>query len=161
MDTMVILGILLLVAGFILVGIKMVIPGFGAPGISGIACLVGGILLTAKNIEQGLTITMIVVVILAVMLAVMLTVMLLLLKNVKPPFILEEDLKATPEYLNASDLEYLLGKEGVASTDLKPSGKCDIEGVEFDVRAESRYIKKGTKVKISRIHENTIMIKEI
>lgn len=157
MDTMVILGILLLAAGFILVGIEMVIPGFGAPGISGIACLVGGILLTAKNIEQGLTITMVVVVILAVML----TVILLVIKNVKPPFILEEDLKATPEYLNASDLEYLVGKEGVASTDLKPSGKCDIEGVEFDVRAESRYIKKGTKVKISRIHENTIMIKEI
>lgn len=157
MDTMVILGILLLVAGFILVGIEMCIPGFGAPGISGIACLVGGILLTAQNIEQGLTITMIVVVILAVML----TLILLILKRVKPPFILEEDLKATPEYLNASDLEYLVGKEGIASTDLKPSGKCDIEGVEFDVRAESRYIKKGTRVKISRIHENAIMIKEI
>lgn len=157
MDTMVILGILLLAAGFILVGIEMVVPGFGAPGISGIACLVGGIILTAKNIEQGLTITMIVVVILAVML----TLILLLLKRVKPPFILEEDLKATPEYLNASDLEYLVGKEGIASTDLKPIGKCNIEGVEFDVRAESRYVTKGTKVKISRIHENTIMIKEI
>ena len=157
MDTMVILGILLLVAGFILVGIEMIVPGFGAPGISGIACLVGGIILTAKNIEQGLTITMIVVVILAVML----TVILLVLKRVKPPFILEEDLKAKPEYLNASDLEYLVGKEGIASTDLKPIGKCNIEGVEFDVRAESRYVKKGTRVKISRVHENTIMIKEI
>lgn len=157
MDTLVVLGILLLVAGFILVGIEMVVPGFGAPGISGIACLVGGIILTAKNIEQGLTITMIVVVILAVML----TMILLVLKRVRPPFILEEDLKATPEYLNASDLEYLVGKEGRASTDLKPIGKCSIEGVEFDVRAESRYVEKGTKVKISRIHENTIMIKEI
>ena len=157
MDTLVVLGILLLVAGFILVGIEMVVPGFGAPGISGIACLVGGIILTSKNIEQGLTITMIVVVILAVML----TMILLVLKRVRPPFILEEDLKATPEYLNASDLEYLVGKEGIASTDLKPIGKCSIEGVELDVRAESRYVEKGTKVKISRIHENTIMIKEI
>lgn len=157
MDTLIVLGILLLIAGFILVGVEMVIPGFGAPGLSGIACLVGGIVLTAKNIEQGLTITMIVVVILAVML----TIVLLVLKRTKPPFILEDELKATSEYLNASDLEYLVGKEGVASTDLKPSGKCDIEGVEFDVRAESRYVKKGTKVKISRIHENMIMIKEI
>lgn len=157
MDTMVVMGILLLIAGFILVGIEMVLPGFGAPGISGIACLIGGILLTAQNIEQGLTITMVVV----VLLAVMLTVILLFLKRVKPPFILEDELKAASGYLNASDLEYLVGKEGIASTDLKPIGKCDIEGVEFDVRAESRYVKKGTKVKISRIHENTIMIKEI
>lgn len=157
MDTMVILGILLLIAGFILVGIEMALPGFGAPGISGIVCLIGGILLTAKNVEQGLTITMVVVVILAVML----TVILLLLKRVKPPFILEEDLKATPEFLNASDLEYLVGKEGIASTDLKPIGKCNVEGVEFDVRTENGYIKKGTQVKINHIHENTIMVKEI
>ena len=157
MDTMVILGILLLIAGFVLVGVEMAIPGFGAPGISGIVCLIGGILLTAKNIEQGLTITMVVVVILAVML----TVILLLLKRVKPPFILEEDLKATSEFLNASDLEYLVGKEGIASTDLKPIGKCNIEGVEFDVRTETGYIKKGTKVKINHIHENTIMVKEM
>lgn len=156
MDTLVGLGILLLIAGFILVGVEMAIPGFGAPGISGIACLVGGILLTSKSIEQGLTITMIVV----VLLAMMLVVILLTLKKVKPPFILEDELKAEGGYLNDSDLEYLVGKEGIAATDLKPAGKCDIEGVEFDVRAEGRYVKKGTKVRISRIHENTIMIKE-
>lgn len=157
MDTLVGLGILLLIAGFILVGVEMAIPGFGAPGTSGIACLVGGILLTSKSIEQGLTITMIVV----VLLAMMLVVILLTLKKVKPPFILEDELKAEGGYLNDSDLEYLVGKEGTAATDLKPAGKCDIEGVEFDVRAEGRYVKKGTKVRISRIHENTIMIKEI
>ena len=157
MDTLVGLGILLLIAGFILVGIEMAIPGFGAPGISGIACLVGGILLTAKTIEQGLTITMIVV----VLLPLMLVVIMLTFKKVKPPFILEDELKAEGGYLNDSDLEYLVGKEGVAATDLRPAGKCDIEGVEFDVRAEGRYVKKGTKVCISRIHENTIMIKEI
>lgn len=157
MDTLVVLGILLLIAGFILVGIEVVVPGFGLPGISGIACLIGGILLTAKTVEQGLTITMIVV----VLLAVMLTVILLILKRVRPPFILQDELKAGQGYLNASDLEYLVGKEGVASTDLKPAGKCDIEGVEFDVRAEGRYVEKGTKVRINRIHENTIMIKEI
>ena len=58
-------------------------------------------------------------------------------------------------------MEYLVGKKGNASTDLKPIGKCNIEGVEFDVRAECGYIKKGTQVKISLIHENTIMVKEI
>lgn len=157
MDTLVVLGVLLLIAGFVLVGIEMVIPGFGAPGLSGIACLIGGILLTAKTIEQGLTITMIVI----VLLAVMLIIVMLTLKRVKPPFVLEDELKAERGYLNAADLEYLVNKEGIASTDLKPAGKCNIEGVEFDVRAESRYIKKGSKVRINRIHENTIMIKEI
>lgn len=150
------IGIFLFVAGFVLVGVEMVLPGFGVPGISGIACLVGGILLTAKNVEQGLTITVIVV----AALAVMLTIAMIVLKKVKSPIILEDELKADQGYLNASDLEYLVGKEGVASTDLKPAGKCNIDGIEFDVRAEGHYIEKGTKICISRIHENTIMIKE-
>ncbi len=157
MESLIIVGILLLVVGFILVGIEMVIPGFGAPGISGIVCLIGGILLTADTIEEGLMITIIVVVILAVMLTIVLTV----LKKVKPPFVLEDEMKADRGYLNSSDLEYLIGKEGIAVTDLKPIGKCKIEGIEFDVRAESRYIEKGIKVCISRVHENTIMVKEI
>lgn len=157
MNNFVMIGVLLLIVGFILVGIEMIIPGFGAPGISGIVCLVGGILFTAKSIEEGLTITVVVIVVLAIMFTIVLTVF----KRVKTPIVLDEELKGTHEFLNESDLEYLIGKRGVATTDLKPSGKCKIEEIEFDVRAESGYIKKGTKVRISRIHENTIMIREV
>ena len=88
MDGLLILGIGLLIAGFILVGVEMVVPGFGLPGISGIVSLVAGILLTADNVEQGLTITVIVVVILAVMM----TIVMVVLKRVKSPIVLEEKL---------------------------------------------------------------------
>ena len=157
MEPLVALGIGLLIAGFILVGIEMVVPGFGAPGISGIVCLIGGIILTAKNIEEGLTMTVIVVVILAVMM----TVGMVFLKHVKSPIILDTEIKSTKGYISVSDMEYLVGKEGLAVTDLRPAGKCDIEGVELDVRTEGRYIMRGNKVIISRIHENMIMVKEI
>ena len=157
MEPVVTLGIVLLIIGFILVGIEMVVPGFGAPGISGIVCLIGGIIFTAKNIEEGLTITVIVVVILAVMM----TVVMVFLKHVKSPIILDTEIKSPQGYISVSDMEYLVGKEGMAVTDLRPAGKCDIEGVEFDVRTEGRYIMRGNKVIISRIHENMIMVKEI
>ena len=156
MEPLAMLGIGLLIAGFILVGIEMIMPGFGAPGITGIICLVGGILCTAGDLEQGLTITVIVVVILAVMLTIAMT----LFKRVKTPFILDTEIKAEKGYINASDLEYLVGKEGTAVTDLRPAGKCDIEGVEFDVRTEGRYIERGGRVRISRIHEHMIIVKE-
>lgn len=157
MDSLLVIGILLLATGFILVGVEMTLPGFGVPGISGIVCLIGGILLTAKTIEEGLTITVIVIVLLAIMFTIVLTVF----KRVKTPIVLEEELKGNRDFLNDSDLEYLVGKRGIASTDLRPAGKCKIDEIEFDVRAEGGYIKKGTKIRISRIHENTIMIKEI
>ena len=156
MEPLAVLGIILIIAGFVLVGIEMVMPGFGAPGITGIICLVGGILCTAKNLEQGLTITVLVVVVLAVMLTIAMT----LFKRVKTPFVLDTEIKAEKGYINASDLEYLVGKEGIAVTDLRPAGECDIEGVEFDVRTEGRYIERGNKVKISRIHEHMIIVKE-
>lgn len=156
MEPLVVLGIVLLIAGFVLVGIEMVVPGFGAPGISGIVCLIGGIILTAKSIEEGLTMTVIVVVVLAVMM----TVAMVFLKHVKSPIILDTEIKSTKGYISVSDMEYLVGKEGLAVTDLRPAGKCDIEGVEFDVRTEGRYIMRGDKVIISRIHENMIMVKE-
>lgn len=157
MEPLVILGIILIIAGFILVGIEMAVSGFGAPGISGIVCLVGGVVLTAEDIEHGLTITLVVVVILAVMM----TVAMVLFKRVKSPVILDTEVRSTEGYISVSDLEYLVGKEGTAVTDLRPAGKCSIEGVEFDVRTEGRYIMRGDRVQISRIHENMIMVKEV
>ena len=43
METWILIGIGLLIVGFILIGIEMVLPGFSAPGISGIICLVAGL----------------------------------------------------------------------------------------------------------------------
>ena len=159
MDGLTVIGMLLLIAGFVLVGTEMVLPGFGAPGITGGICLVAGIFLTADSVEAGLTITLIVVVVLALMFIVILA--LFHMKKIKPPIVLQEELKADKGYLSSSDLKYLIGKEGIAATDLRPAGKCNFEGIEFDVRSEGRYIAKGSKVRISRISGNTLIIKEI
>ena len=49
METIVVFGIILLIAGFVLIGIELVVPGFGLPGISGIVCLVAGIFLVTDS----------------------------------------------------------------------------------------------------------------
>ena len=157
MAMMEVVGIVLLVLGFILIGVEMVVPGFGAPGIGGITCLILGVIISADSVEEGITITIIVI----VLLAVMLTIMLLAMRKIRHPLILEDNMKAEPGFLSGQDLEYLVGKAGIASTDLRPSGKCSIDGVEFDVRTEGNYLSRGTKVMIKKIHENTIIVQEI
>lgn len=159
MDVWVIIGIVLLIAGFVLVGTEMVLPGFGAPGILGAICLVAGIIMTADTIEEGLTLTVIVIIILAVMLTVILS--LFHSRKIKTPIVLEEEMKAENGYLSSSDLEYLVGKEGIASTDLRPAGKCNIDGVEFDVRSEGKFIKMDSKIRITKVHENTLIVQKI
>lgn len=157
MNTVMVIGIILLIAGFVLVGIEMVVPGFGAPGISGIICLVAGVFLTADTIETGIFITVVVIVILGILMTIIMG--FLSQKKFKSPIVLDEDLKAGAP-INSSDLNYLLQKEGTASTDLKPAGKGDFEGIELDIFSEGQYIKKGTPIVISRINENRLMVRE-
>lgn len=136
----------------------MVVPGFGVPGISGIVCLMAGIFLTADSIEQGVLITVVVIVALGILMTIIMG--FLSQKKFKSPIILDTDVKAGVP-IDSSDLTYLLGKEGVAATDLKPAGKGDFEGVELDIFSEGQYIKKGTRIVISKVNQKKLMVKEL
>ncbi|MDO5155603.1 MAG: NfeD family protein [Eubacteriales bacterium] len=158
MEVLTVIGFVLLVIGIILMGIEMVIPGFGIPGISGIISIVIGVLLAAKSLKEGLTIITVVVVILAIMMTV--TIVFFHSGRVKSPISLEEALDAGPGYLNSSDLQYLVGKEGMSITVLRPTGKCDVDGVSFEVRSENGYIEKSKKIKIVKVQGNTLIVRE-
>ena len=97
MTTFEIIGMVLLIAGFILVGIEMAVPGFGLPGISGIISLVLGIIFTADTVSEGIIMAIIVIVILGIMLAVAMTI--LGSKKMKSPMVLREDVKGEQGFL--------------------------------------------------------------
>lgn len=158
METVVWIGIALLVAGFVLVGIELVIPGFGLPGIAGIICLVSGVFLVTDSLEEGILVTVIVIVILGILMAVIIGLMHY--RKFKSPIILDTEVGAENSYLGASDLNYLLGREGVAATDLRPSGKGNFDGIELDLISEGGYIKKGSRIVISKISANRLTVRE-
>ena len=153
-----IIGIVLLIVGFVLAGIEMAVPGFGLPGISGIISLVLGIIFTADTVSEGIIMAIIVIVILGIMLAVAMTI--LGSKKVKSPMVLREDVKGEQGFLESSDLEYLVGKEGVAATDLRPAGKGNFDGIEFDILSGGSYIKKGQRIIISKVKDNKLIVIE-
>lgn len=148
------LGIVLFIIGFVLLAVELAAPGFGAAGLGGITCLGAGILCTADSLEEGIMMTIIVIVIVALMMVAA----MFLFSSRKGPMILSEDLKAEEGLLGSDDLEYLIGKEGTTATDLRPAGKCSIDGILFDVRSDGRYVAKGSAVRIYRIHENSIIV---
>ncbi len=153
------IGLILLIAGFVFIGIEMIVPGFGAPGLIGIGSFVGAVLLLTDTMEEGLTLLIIILVLCAVLLTLITT--FLKARKVKLPIVLEQDLSPEKSLLSDQDLQYLLGKEGVAQTDLKPSGKCRVEGISFDVRSSGTFIRKDSPVRIVKIHENSIIVDEI
>lgn len=158
MDTLTILAIILLIAGFVLVGVEMVVPGFGFPGISGIVCLVAGVFLAADSFLEGVYITLIVLALLGIMMAVILG--LLSKGKLKSPIILKDELKTDEGFISSNDLQFLLGKEGTATTDLRPIGTGDFDGVQMDVMSEGKYISKGAKLVIFKVEGSKLIVKE-
>lgn len=153
-----VLGIILMVIGFILVGIEMIMPGFSFPGIGGIAALVVSIFLTSKTVEQGIVLTIIIIALLGIMLA---TILWLLSKGkISRSIILTEELNKEKGYISSNDLNYLLGKKGVANTDLRPTGIGDFDGITFDVISNGNYILKGTSIVIKEVKGSKLIVKE-
>ena len=158
LDSVSILGIVLMIIGFVLVGIEMVLPGFSFPGIGGIACLITSIFLTSNTIEQGIILTIIVIALLGIMLA---TILWLLSKGkISKSIVLTEELNKEKGYISSNDLNYLLDKKGVANTDLRPTGIGDFDGVTFDVISGGNYILKGTPIIIKEVQGSKIVVKE-
>lgn len=159
MQTVTIIGLLLLAIGLVLIGVELLLPGFGIPGITGSISLVLGVILTAKSFEQALTL----VVILVVIIAIMLTCVIVFFhsKKIKSPIALEEELGKKDGFLNADDLAYLIGKRGQTITDLRPTGKCDMEGISFEVRSENGFIEKGKNIQVIKVQSNDLIVKEV
>lgn len=158
MDTLIWIGIALLIAGFVLAGIELVVPGFGAPGIAGIICLIAGVFLVTDTLEQGILVTVVVIVILGVLMAVIMGLMHY--RKFKSPIILDTALGSEDASLGTSDLNYLLDREGIAVTNLRPAGKGDFDGIELDVVSDGGYIEKGSKIVIHRINGNRLIVRE-
>ena len=54
----------------------------------------------------------------------------------------------------------LIGRTGTATTDLKPTGKADIDGTSYDVTADSVFIPSGTAVKVDSVEGVRIVVKK-
>ncbi len=159
MGVALIVAIILFVAGFVLIGIEMVIPGFSIPGISGIICLVVAIFLVSDTFVEGAIIALIIMALLGIMFAIILGI--LSKAKLKSPIILKDEQNKEKGFISSNDLKYLLGKQGVAITDLRPSGTADFDGIEFDVISEGKYISKNTKLIIFKVQGSKLIVKAL
>ena len=153
-----ILGVLVLIVGIILIGIEFYIPGFGLPGISGTIFTVAGIFLTGRTISERIIVGLVAIIAIAVML--ILSIMVFNSKSVKSPIKLDTDLQGKNLFIEEKDMEYLVGKKGIALTDLRPSGKGEFDGVKLDIITNG-YIAKGKELKIIEIKNNKIFVDEV
>lgn len=150
-----------------------VIPGFGVPGILGILLVLfslsfsflynNGLDFTEVSWTRVLRALAIVTVSMAT--AILLVVWLarhLLTGKKAHPFVDDTTQDSSLGYTAVSnDLKVLVGKIGIAVTDLRPSGYIEIDGKKLDGEALQGFIPKGQEVKIHSIRSINLMVEPI
>lgn len=157
--------ILLFIVGVILLALEIfVIPGFGIAGISGIALIICSFAfsmvpndlfdfsLTEPNVLFRSFMLVIVSIVGAIVLAVIFGKSLLDSRAFKR-LVLADEQNSSQGYVSSVVDSSMIGKAGIAKTDLRPSGKVEIDGKWYDAVALGGYVGKGTAVIVEK-HEN-------
>lgn len=152
--------ILCFAAGVGLIVLEVFLPGFGLPGISGISLLIASIALTWFNVNGlaalGVTIVCLAVVAIAISLALKSAAKGRLSKS---NIILKDTESPEAGYTSARDMEVFLGREGVATTVLRPTGMADFDGVRLNVMTEGDFLPAETRVRIERVEGSRVIVK--
>ena len=143
---------MLIAIGLALAGLLLIYFEFFVPG--GILGILGGILVVGSLIifvwEQD-HVTWMIVYIFALITLLVLTIRLALWKikktKSKHTMYAGQDQEG---FLASTYNEELIGKSGVAVTDLKPSGHVLIEGKRVQAVSQSSYVKKGEPITVIR-----------
>ncbi len=162
-----IMDILLFVVGVALLLVEIfVIPGFGVFGIAGIVLMVAGLFM---GLVSDFPLVETDILSLAIMqLAgsfVLSGIVIYFLAKTLPKtaiwnkLILNKGIKAKSGYTSSKGFNHLVGLNGEALTDLRPSGTAIFEGKRFDVVTQGDYIVKDSKIEVMETEGSKIVVK--
>lgn len=166
--------IIVFIVGIVLIAMEIfVIPGFGVAGVSGIILVIVGLTMSLiDNIifeYEGLgawdkVLKAFFLVIFSLFVSFIMSIIL------SKRLFTSKSLKLALNTVQNKDEGYIgidshqkemIGKEGLAFTILRPSGRVEIEGEIYDAKAEIGYINKGEKVKVIRDEAGQLYVMKI
>jgi len=170
--------ILIFLAGLVLLMLEFfVVPGFGVTGVSGIVLIIASLVLTlvfnvgfkfdfnpefnASAYISKMTILVLVSSLAGFFLALWLGKKLIMAETRFGSLALRTELESKSGF-NSQDLRMnqYVGKEGVAQTILRPSGKINIDGEVLDATVEHGYVDAGDKIKVTRFENAQLFVRK-
>ncbi|OJX91977.1 MAG: serine protease [Paludibacter sp. 47-17] len=165
--------IIVFIIGLVLIAIEIfVIPGFGIAGISGIVLVVAGLTLSLlenvdfnfDGVETGGVGKALITVILGVGLGFALVLYLssrIGSKGIFRNIALNTNLESSQGYVSVEmKWKDLVGRQGIAHSDLRPSGKIKIDGQLYDAVSEGGFIAASTSVRVVRFEMGQLYVAE-
>ncbi len=166
--------ILLFAVGIILILLEIfVIPGFGIAGISGIVFTIAGLTLAlVRNIDFDFTFVPHGSVSMAfLMVSIAMALPLLLMIAFGKKFFKSRAFKTISDVgemkqshgysIRDKGLQKLIGEKGVAITNLRPAGKIEINGEQYDSTADGSFILSGTEVTVMAVRSAYLVVRPV
>ena len=163
--------IIIFAIGIILILLEVfVVPGFGITGISGILCVLGSLIFAGIDSFSwryvsdfsGVILSSLIVVLISSTVAIVLSIWLgaKLISSKKFAFALHSEQKVNDGYISVNmDNIKLIGKKGVAYSDLRPAGKVIVDNKIYDAIAlNGKYITKNSEVEVKEYHSGQIYV---
>ena len=150
----------LLGIGFLI--LEAFMPGFGAPGITGIVLEVITLVLTWNAHGPMATLGLLLIVLATLAIAISTSLRSLSkgkLRNSK--LVLSETESNEAGYRSAEDMNVFVGREGTATSVLRPTGIADFDGVRLNVSSEGDFVQAGTKVRIISVEGQKILVRPL
>ena len=147
-----ILGLGLVVLGLFLVVVETVLPTFGVAAILSLALVGYGTwsVWAAWGVAAG---------VLTLAGAVVLSLVLVALLFRSRWLVRHEQIVGHSSQVPS--WTHLVGRHGVAVTDLRPSGIATIDGERHDVICQGRFLPRGSPVVVSRLEANSIVVEQV
>lgn len=148
-----------LIVGLALLVLEAFMPGFGLPGIAGIVLHIIAVVLTWFSHGPVAALCMTVALLSVIAIAISVSLHSAAKGRLsKSRIVLNETESREAGYRASEDMQVFLGKEGVATTVLRPTGMAEFDGVRLNVVSEGEYIQAGTKVQIVRVEGSRILV---
>ena len=77
----------------------------------------------------------------------------------KSKIILRDTENNAAGYHSNKDMEIFLGKEGVTTTVLRPTGMAEFDGVRLNVVSEGELVQSGVKVRIVSVEGSRVLVR--
>ena len=166
--------ILIFIVGLIFLMVEIFfIPGFGVAGAIGIICMVTSLTLAviandyfdfSYSGTDGILYSLLrvlLMLIVGVTGAAFLARKFLNTKTAERNVVLTDTLANTTSFTESvSDLNSLIGKTGIAKTNLRPSGNIELEGKQYDSISDGEFILINHIVKVVEIRGNYLVVRK-
>jgi membrane-bound serine protease (ClpP class) len=166
--------VILFMVGIVLLGVEIfVIPGFGVAGVSGIALIMTSLILSLiNNVGFDFEMTMPTQIINAFLTVLLATVggffgsiylaKRFLSTSMMSSMVLSSVQNSSEGFVGVNAKEHeLIGKQGIASTILRPSGKVEIDGDIYDATALTSYIDKGEAIRVVKFETTQLFVRKL